>query len=291
VDGSAVWVEFGNFDGGPEFGDSGDEVITRIVANSSGEIYVVGTDDGNGFLKKFAGASGGEAATYEIDLGALGADGDVTGIAFDSNGDLVISGTTTNTALDNQVNIAHSGGMDGFVLFVSESNGNIGSVSYLGAAGTDEAFALTVDTATDDVYITGSTDETSSGNTDDFIIRLNSSGALQWSHQFNGGFDNISKGIAYDANGTSVLSRLGLPNGQVPPDVSDVVTTTTVRPNQYFFLSVDDGAPKQITIDVDDSFGFLSFNMRKAMGTDQLGTAVFVDNDIGGRFRRRGRCH
>ena len=79
MDGSAVWVKFGNFDGRPEFGDSGDEVVTGIVANSSGEIYVVGTDDGNGFLKKFAGASGGEAATYEIDLGALGANGDVIG--------------------------------------------------------------------------------------------------------------------------------------------------------------------------------------------------------------------
>jgi hypothetical protein len=50
VDGSAVWVKFGNFDGRPEFGDSGDEVVTGIVANSSGEIYVVGTDDGNGAL-------------------------------------------------------------------------------------------------------------------------------------------------------------------------------------------------------------------------------------------------
>ncbi len=275
-----------------QFGDTGDEIVTGIAVNSSGAIIVVGTDDGNGFLKTYAGASGSEAATLEIDLGALGTGGSVTGVALESNGDLVISGTTTNAALSGTVNTAHSGGLDGFALFVNGGTGAIDSVSYLGTAGTDEAFGLAVDTATDDVYITGSTDgtltgETSSGSTDGFVTKLSSAGALQWSHQFNGGFTNISKGIAYDSNGTNVLSRLGLPSGQVPPDVSDVVTTaTTVRDNQYFFVSVDDGRPKQITIGIDDSFGFLSFNLRKAIGTNQEGTALFVDDDIEGRFLR-----
>lgn len=80
-----------------------------------------------------------------------------------------------------------------------------------------------------------------------------------------------------------MLTRLGLPSGQIPQAYADSVTSsTTVRDGQYFYVSVDGAEPSKVTIDRDDSFGFLSFKLRKVLGTS--GTAEFVNDDIEGRY-------
>ena len=269
-----------------QFGDSGSEVATAVAVNAAGDVFVVGTDDGNGFLRRYNVSD--SSLAYSLDLGALGADGGVTGIAVDSNGDLLISGYSTNSALSTTVKNAHSGGVDAFVLSVDDQTTTAVTnfVTYVGTSGTDRGYGVTVDPSDNSFYLTGNTDGTLSGEAksaevDAFIAKLDSLGNLAYTHQFGGAFTHTGASIAFDSNGTSVLSRLGLPAGAAPGDsASTVVAETSVRPGQSFSISVDGGENKRITVEDDDSFGFLAFRINSVLGTS--GRASFVE-DIEGQ--------
>ena len=256
-----------------QFGDSGSEVATAIAVNAAGDIFVVGTDDGNGFLRRYNESD--NSLAYTIDLGSLGTGGKVTGIAVDSNGDLLISGHSTNSTLSSTVKNAHSGGLDAFVLSIDDQTTTAVTdfVTYVGTSGTDSGFGIAVDTSDDSFYLTGNTDSTLSGEAksadiDAFIAKFDSLGALAYTHQFGGAFDHTGYSIAFDSNGTSVLSRLGLPTGSAPGDSADtVIAETSVRPGQSFTISVDGGANERITVEDDDSFGFLAFRINSILGT------------------------
>ena len=267
-----------------QFGDAGDETATAVAVNSSGDVFIVGTDDGNGFLRKHLASDG--SLDYALDLGALGSGGGVTGVAVDSKGDLYVSGLTTNAALDTTVKNAHSGDIDAFVLNVKDNpaGGTIQYVTYVGTSTTDRGLGVAVDTGDDSFYVTGDTigtlsGETKTGDVDTFAAKFDKNGILQFTHQFGGAFDHSGAAIAFDANGTSVLSRLGLPGGDIPvEDATTVTAATTVRPGQFFYVSVNGNPAKKVTVDEDDTsttVGFLAFRINQALGTD--GRAQIVD--------------
>jgi len=101
-----------------QFSGAGDEKATAIAINSGGDILVAGMSDANGFLRKYNAADASLA--HDTDLGAIGTDGDITGIAIDSNNDVYLSGFSSNAALSGTVTNAHSGGADGFVLQIDD---------------------------------------------------------------------------------------------------------------------------------------------------------------------------
>ena len=179
--------------------------------------------------------------------------------------------------------------------FVAKLNGATGAVSYgtfIGTTADDRIFGIAVNPATtgEHAYVTGETagmlsGKTSFGQVDGFVVKLGNAGAESWRHQFGGGFDTRGNSIALDAAGTNVLSRLGLPTGTVPPDSSETVTSrTTAREGQYFVVSVDNGPPKKVEVESDDTFGFLAFKIREAIGAPDKGSAGFEDGDIARRF-------
>ena len=269
-----------------QISSASDETATGIAVNASGDIFVTGMADANGYVRKYDNTG---TLTYDQSLGAVGTDGDITGIALDSNGDPYISGYTSNAALAGSVVNAHSGGADGFILSVDDigASASVNFVSYVGTADTDKNFGIAVDTATDDVYVTGSTDGTLAGETklgtlDAHMAKFNSAGALQYTHQFGGGMTHQGYDIAFDADGSNTLSILGLPGGPVPPEDSLTVgARTTVRADQVFTIGIN-GTEKQVTIEQDDTFGFLAFKINKALGiqgraslTDEVDQRVF----------------
>ncbi len=266
TDGTLVYNE--------QFGTASDDQATAITVDSAGNVYVAGETAGNGYLRKYD-SSTTPVLTYNLDLGALGADGGVTAITLDSAGDVYVGGYTTNTGLSTVVD-AHSGGTDGFVLKVDDqtSTAVMQWVSYVGTTGTDRIQGLTVDTATNDVYVTGETGGVFAGEVDQvgvedgFAAKLNSTGTQQWVHQFGGSASHRPKDIVFDANGTSVLSRLGLPNGDLfPTEARTVVAQSTARAGQYFFLEVDGKTHVSITLDNDDTFSYLASRINSALGT------------------------
>ncbi|MCX8230873.1 MAG: hypothetical protein OTJ45_03525, partial [Alphaproteobacteria bacterium] len=273
-----------------QFGDAGNEQHTAIAVNSAGNVFLAGTDGATGFLRRYG--DGDTAALVWQATGNLGTDGGVTGLSLDNDGDIYITGYTSESGFFGPgvtPTTAHAGGTDGFVAKFAANGSPLGA-TFLGTSDIDRAFSIAVDPTSEEIYISGETagtlaGETSSGITDGFLIKLNANFSQAWRHQFGGGFDQRGSSIAFDSNGTNVLSRLGLPTGEVPADPATSITSvSSVRPGQYFYISVDNGPPEKVTIDDDDSFGFLSFKIRNAIGSGGEGTARFVDNDIDGRF-------
>lgn len=275
-----------------QFGDAGDEQHTAIAVDGSGNVFLAGTDDGVGFVRRY-GDGDATAQDWEFS-GTLGTDGSVTGLTVDSDGDVYVTGYTSNTGFFGATTpvTAHAGDTDGFVAKLAGTDGSVTAGTFLGTTATDRAFSVAVDPTSEEVYVTGETagtlaGETSTGIIDGFAIKFDTALNESWRHQFGGGYDQRGSSIAFDANGTNILSRMGLPTGEVPSDTADSITSvSTARPGQYFYVSVDNGPLKQVTIDDDDSFGFLAFKIRSAIGSGGQGTAQFVDDDISGRFLR-----
>ena len=271
-----------------QFGDSGEEVANAITVDSSGNFYVAGTDDGNGFLRKYDGSGSTASLTYNFDLGSLGTDGSVTGVVLDSAGDVLVTGATSNAALASTVINAHSGGTDAFIFKVDDQTTTAAEtyVTYVGTSATDKGLDITIDTSTDDVYISGSTTgaltgESQTGAQDAFVAKVSTAGAITWTHQFGGGFNHAANGIVFDADGTSALTRLGLNSDKIVADEADTVSAlSTARADQYFYVAVDDQPRQKITLADDDTFGFLRSKINAALGvkgratsSDDLGSA------------------
>ena len=166
-------------------------------------------------------------------------------------------------------------------------------VSYVGTSADDHASGIAIDPATDNIYVTGSTagvfaGEASSSSVDAFAAKLTRAGATVWTHQFGGAFTNAGTAIAFDSNGTSVLSRLGLPNGSgAGLSATTVTAETAVRGGQFFSIAVNGAEPQQVTIDDDDSFGFLFFRINQILGA--AGRAEIVETFDGERLEITAR--
>ena len=188
--------------------------------------------------------------------------------------------------LSTSVTNAHSGGTDAFILRVDDqgATASVNRVTYVGTSSTDRGFGLAIDTSTNDVYVSGSTagqfvGETQEAATDGFIAKVDSAGAIDFTHQFGGSFEHFGNAIAFDADGTDVLSRLSLGNGETPDDSAEtVIAVTTVRPDQFFAISVNGGAAEKVTIEDDDSLGFLVFRINQILGTKGRAS---IEDDLG----------
>ena len=169
------------------------------------------------------------------------------------------------------------------------TNAAVDYVTYVGTANEDRGLGLAIDR----IYLTGSTTgvftgEVSSAATDAFAAKVDRTGSLIWTHQFGGAFNNSGNAIAFDAGGTSVLSRLGLPNGPGKGLSATTVTAeTSVRDGQFFSIGINGAEPRQVTIEEDDSFGFLVFRINQILGNE--GRAEIDDTIDGERLEITAR--
>ena len=181
-------------------GNTNSDYCNGVTVDSSGNIYCAGVTYGvmgeaNGgssdaFIVKF-NSSG--TLQWVKQLGAVttaagnNAGNDYCkGITVDSSGNVYCAGYT-----DGSIGEANGGGTDTFIMKLN-SSGALQWIKQLGAvttapggsnAGNDYCYGVTVDSA-GNVYCAGATygamGEANGGNTDAFIMKLNSSGALQW---------------------------------------------------------------------------------------------------------------
>ncbi len=255
-----------------QFGSAGDDTATAIAVDNAGNVFVTGTVDGELVVRKYLDSSVDDPPIWEVDLGTAGSDDQATGIAIDASGDIYVTGYTTNASLSGTIVQAHSGGTDAFVTKIIDSGASaaVDFTSYVGTADSDRAFGIAVNGS--DIYITGETEGSIDGETlndevDAFVAKLDDTGALQYAYQFGGAFTHRGTGIAVDADGSSVLTRLGLPNGDVPiPTAGTVAMETAARVGQSFFLKIDNGAPQRITIEDTDTMAVLAARISNLLG-------------------------
>jgi hypothetical protein len=258
-------------------GDIGDESISALSIADDGELIVASNEDGNAVIRKFAAADGVSAAIWEQDLGDMGV-GRIGDVAVDGT-DIYITGSADSAFAPSAPIVANSGGeRDAFLVKLSDgASATVDYTTFLGSDKDETANSVTVSGGK--VYLGGKTTgelpgQTSVGERDAFAAKFNAAdGAFEWATQI-GGREGVNEamGVSVVSGGDSVLDTLGLPAGKLTYADTRVVTDrSSARDGDHFYISVDGGRRKKISIDDDDTMRSLTFKINAALVLD--GTA------------------
>lgn len=254
------------------YGTTGEEKPAGLVVDGT-SVVIAGAEAGRGVLRRFDVSGATPALTATRDLGDLQG-GTINGLALDG-GQVVVAGTTRNAALSvGTITHNHAGGYDAFAARLSADLGAGGGdrLAYYGGAGDDKAASLAVSGGR--VWLAGSAgtdlpNQAPVGTKDGFLAELDlDSGAVAWSRRFTGKDGQAApSAIAVDAQGASVLDRLGLPKGVLTmSDSSKLTAVTSLRAGDQFTVRVGEGRAAAVTIENQDTLDILATKVRRALG-------------------------
>jgi len=256
---------------------AGDERVAGLAIADDGGLLVATVESGRAVLTKFAaGDDGTGAPVWTRDLGDLEG-GSLGGIAVDENGDIYLSGGAGAGFAPSAPVAANAGGRDAFVLKL-DASGDPKGFTFTGSDSSDKATDIAVSGGK--VYLSGDTlgeinGEALEGTRNAFGAVLDAAGlGVESVVQISGrGGYSAGAGVAVDPGGDSALDRFGLPSGELVFSDTRVVTDrSSTREGDFFYVSVDGGRKKKITIDADDSFRTLTFKLNAAFVLDATAT-------------------
>ena len=192
-------------------GGSGFDSIVNSTADSSGNVYVTGSTDSEGFptMNAFQSKSGGRSdafvakldadggAVYSTYLGGSGFESFINSTA-DSSGNVYITGSTDSEEfpLINAFQSEYGGGFNDAFVAKLDANGVLIYSTYLGGSGSEFFVNPTVDSS-GNIYLTGSTGSTGfpllnafqsefGGINDAFVTKLDADGGAVYSTYLGG---------------------------------------------------------------------------------------------------------
>lgn len=254
-------------------GDTGEESARAVAVASDGGLLVASKEDGRAILRKYDSADGSSAALWEVDLGDL-EDGAIGGLTVDGN-DIYFAGSAGSGFAPSAPLTAHAGGRDAVVVKITDgASPTTQWTQFVGSDADDSAAAVQIVSGT--VYISGKTTgeltgATQNGSRNAYAASLDATtGAVNFATQVSGrGGISAATGIAVDPGGDSILDDLGLPSGTLAYADTRVVTDrTSVRDGDFFYISIDGGRRKKITVDGDDTLRALTFKLNAALVLD-----------------------
>lgn len=247
-----------------QYGTSGSDSTAATATMPDGSLVVASVVNGHAVIAKYANGDATAAPVWQQDLGALQAGGTIGGMTI-ANGHIYITGTTSNANLTagGSASVAHaaSGALDAFVFSITDAGTTAtpNTVTYVGTGAVDKGNAITVG-SDGTVYMVGTTAGTFSGQTRNvpsvdnmFVSALNSDGSIKWTRQY-GGLSGTStgQGVAFDAQGSSVLDALGLPRGQIAFNQTvDLTQATTLRAGDSFSIKIQGATTRTAKIKID----------------------------------------
>lgn len=242
--------------------------VTGIAIDGS-SLITAGTQNGDAVVQSYALGNGTAQLSAVRDLGALDG-GNVVGVGVNTDGSIVVGGSTHNGAL-NVANLTdpYAGGEEAFV---AQLSGNLaGSTSdaltYYSAGADTRATAMTL--VDGQVYLAGQA--ANGGGEQGFAAQIDpTNGVVAWSDQYSGA-DNVvdPSSIAVSATGYSAsLNALGLPTGSIDFAPSqDITANASVQPGEQFLIQTSNqGEPQTITIDSGDTLQSLAQKIIQASG-------------------------
>jgi hypothetical protein len=241
--------------------------------SATGALYTAGTENGKAVVRSFA--LNGIHPPSPLGTRTLGSATNLVGIAVD-NGQVVVGGNVS-TATINAANVTqpYKGIGDGFIATLSTDLAPQASdtVAYLGMSGaTQKATALAV--AGGQAYLTGAIANdpkslASLGATEGFVTGVDTaSGAISYSNTFAGiNGQAVPTAISVSTTGSSVLDRLGLPQGALNPPSSGLLTAATaVKAGDSFYVRSSPGGPQyKVTITAKDTLDTLAAKVNMAI--------------------------
>lgn len=268
-----------------QFGTIGDDGVSAMTVDGS-NLYTAGLESGRMVVRQFTLDGTGKATLQSTrDLGY--ASGDIAGVTV-SNGQVIVTGTTRNSALNvGTVTNAHAGGKDVFVASLSADlqPSSAERLTYYGGAGDDTAADVKI--ADGKVWITGVSNRAENAKDEDptqgYLARIDpTSGALEWSRTWAGDGQQASPStLTVVAGGASVLDRLGLPQGTLQQKDSKLLTAaTSVRAGDRFTVSpADGGRAVTVTVDAKDTLQTLAAKIERASNR-KLKVTVSTDSTV-----------
>lgn len=254
-----------------EIGSSTDDFGQGIAVAADGNIVVATHEDGHFRLQKLD-STDLSSTLWSYDFGDLGVGSKIGSVVTDGSR-IYISGSSHNSLTGGGTELASPiGGLDNFVLALDDL-GNSASADwtkFLGTDSTDQNGGVTI--ADGKLYLTGTTSGNieggaSQGTTDSFAMKIDAtSGTTDWAKQLGYVTENRSaSGLAFATNGTSVLTKLGLPIGEFEDDEKRLIETqTTARAGDYFFVKVNGLTTKKIEIKAGDTYRTLANRINQA---------------------------
>ena len=188
-----------------QFGTNQDDVAYGIAIDTNGNVYIAGSTGGilgttsagglDIFLAKFD-SSGNRVFTHQF---GTNQDDIGFGVVVDISGNIYITGSTKG------ILGSSSFGLQDVFLAKFNSSGVNQFIVQFGSAGDDVGYSIGL-SGTDNIYITGSTlgnlpGNTSSGLTDIFLAKFNSSGANQFLRQLGTTGRDVGNSVAVDSGG------------------------------------------------------------------------------------------
>lgn len=254
---------------------AGTQQVKATAIAADGGLIVATEEEGRAVLTKYAaGDDGTGAPVWTLDLGDMDS-GRIGGLAVDETGAIYLSGAAGAGFAPSAPVTGNAGGRDAVLVKINDgASASVGYTTFLGSAEDNSATAVTVSGGK--VYLTGKTSDalpgaTQDGNRNAFAASLDAAtGAVDWVQQVSGrGGLSEGAGIVVDPAGDNVLSRLGLPSGSLSYSDSRLVTDrSALRAGDHFYVSVDGGRKKKITIETGDTMRSLTFKLNAVFVLD-----------------------
>lgn len=268
-----------------QLGTTGVDSVGALAFDNSGRLLVGGTEDGRAIVRSLDAADL-TAVGSRIDLGALGG-GALTGLAVDKDsGAIIAAGATRLGGLGGGAaqTGSFSGDSDGFVARIDQGL-NVSGVTYLGGTAAEKLAGVAVRDGK--IYVAGQSNSGflagQKGKVDSFLARIDeASGAVE--SVTSNGSDGSSfevRGLAVGDATSDTLKKLGLRAGVFnPTQNTNLLAATSLREGDFFYISVNGGAKRKVTIEAGETLDRLARKLTQASGRALTATSSFA---IGGR--------
>ena len=199
---------FGNQLWAREVGSPTYDFLNAVAVDATGNVYVAGERresaiGGSDDVLLVKLSSAGSVLWTEV-LGQEHRDDEATSVVVDRSGNITIAGFTNGDLGGTSI-----GGGD-ILVSQFDPSGNVRWTRQLGTEATDYARDLAVD-ADGFLYISGVTEgdlaATNAGGQDAFVLKLDSTGDLQWQRQFGTPSNDIAAALAVDSSGNVYVGQ------------------------------------------------------------------------------------
>lgn len=233
------------------FGGTGTDRGSSIIVDGTGNVFVAGRTTSTDFpvtLGAFQNSLAGLTDVFVAKLNStgtalmfstyIGGTGDdlVSHIAFDSDGNVVLTGTTNSTNFPVTSGVIQSslkGLQNAFVTKLKSTGDGLVFSTYLGGTGVDLANSLALDSS-GSIYLVGGTTSidfpasvgqtTSGGSQDAFVAKMRSDGTgLVYATYLGGSGNDVGSGIGVDSSGAAYVA--GSTNSDNFPTASPIQPT------------------------------------------------------------------
>ena len=254
---------------------AGEDSAQSIAQASDGGLIIASEVDGRAVLTKYAaGDDGTGAAVWSMDLGNLDG-GRIGEVTVGDDGAIYLAGAAGAGFAPSAPLTANAGGRDAFLMKISDGpSASVDFTTFLGSAEDNSANSITVSNGV--AYVSGKTSgalpgQTQTGDRNAFVAGFDTtSGAVTFTQQLSGrGGLAEANAVVVDPTGDNALDKMGLPTGEVRYADSRVITArSSVREGDHFYISVDGGRKKKITIDADETMRSLTFKLNAVLVLD-----------------------